>query len=164
MLFLGAFNLLAQSYYSPLARMLIRVVPTRWSAVRDQWALSTSVTFLLPNDLQQGLEDQSVQAVLVWTSFLTFSSSSWWWWSSLSLKYQDCTESDFDGSSNSFFQSFHFINFLKVVTPTPTHQAIVLQRCLKSRSRIVKQLFSSLAAGKDVFCEKPLAETEEGIR
>jgi len=81
-------------------KYIVEADTKRWSAVRDQWALSTSVTFLLPNDLQQGLEDQSVQAVLV-------------------------------------------------VTPTPTHQAIVLQ---------------SLAAGKDVFCEKPLAETEEGIR
>jgi len=81
-------------------KYIIEADTKRWVGVRDQWSLSASVRFLQPKDLDQGLQDQSVQAVLV-------------------------------------------------VTPTPTHKAIVLQ---------------SLAAGKDVFCEKPLAETSEGIR
>lgn len=81
-------------------KYIVEADTKRWAGVRDQWSLSASVRFLQPKDLDQGLQDQSVQAVLV-------------------------------------------------VTPTPTHKAIVLQ---------------SLAAGKDVFCEKPLAETSEGIR
>ena len=39
------------------------------------------------------------------------------------------TSNDFDGSS--VFRCTHFFDSLKVVTPTPSHQAIVVKRCLK---------------------------------
>ena len=37
----------------------------RWIGVREQWSLSASVRFLEPKDIEQGLQDQGVQAVLV---------------------------------------------------------------------------------------------------
>ena len=37
----------------------------RWTGVREQWSLSASVRFLEPKDIEQGLQDQGVQAVLV---------------------------------------------------------------------------------------------------
>jgi len=40
------------------------------------------------------------------------------------------------------------VDAVMVVTPTPTHQAIIL---------------SALQAGKHVFCEKPMAQTTEGV-
>ena len=57
----------------PPRRMLMMTVASRWGGVKDQFSLSASVTFLQPKDLDQGLQDESVEAVLV---DLTFSSSA----------------------------------------------------------------------------------------
>ena len=90
---------------------------SRWAGVRDQWSLSASVRFLQPMDLDQGLQDQSVQAVLVSTSlwrFVAFDLTliiTLWFWRPSSLIFRPCRfwwQFFFEANLSLFSSKFRF--------------------------------------------------------